>query len=297
MKKTIFLSAILFLIIACSPKTEQSIKDEATRKQDAKMEWWREARFGMFVHWGLYAVPAGEWNGEEIPGISEWIMLRAKIPVAEYEKLAEQFNPEKFDAEEWVRLAKLAGMKYIIITSKHHDGFAMFHSAASHYNIVDATPFGRDPLKELAEACQAEGVRLGFYYSQTIDWHEPDAVGNSWDGWPTERDFKRYLRGKVFPQIEELLTHYGPVAGIWFDTPGPITPEESREIVELVHRLQPDCLVNSRIGNGLGDYDTLGDQEIPRLPRPGLWETPDTHNDTWAFSHFDTSWKSARELV
>lgn len=259
--------------------------------------WLQDSRFAMFVHWGLYSELGGEWQGKRHYGIAEWIMHRARIPAAEYAQIADRFNPVGFDAREWVRQAKAAGMRHLMVTAKHHEGFAMFHSAASSFNIVDATPFGRDPLKELAEACQAEGVRLGFYYSQTIDWHEPDAVGNSWSGWPTERDFKHYLRSKVFPQIEELLTHYGPVAGIWFDTPGPITPEESREIVELVHRLQPDCLVNSRIGNGLGDYDTLGDQEIPRLPRPGLWETPDTHNDTWAFSHFDTNWKSARELV
>jgi alpha-L-fucosidase len=188
-------------------------------------------------------------------------------------------------------------MRHMMITAKHHDGFAMFRSAVSPYNIVDATPFKRDPLQELAAACRAEGLRLGFYYSQTADWHEPDGVGNSWD-WPGEgRDFKRYLRTKAMPQIEELLTNYGPLAGIWFDTPGPITPAESRELVELVHRLQPDCLVNSRIGNDLGDYDTLGDQEIPRLPRAGLWETPDTHNDTWAYSRYDRNWKGPPEVA
>lgn len=263
----------------------------------ARGTWLQDSRFAMFIHWGLYAELAGEWQGKHYFGIAEWIMNRARIPAAEYAAVAERFNPVAFDAREWARLAKAAGMRHLMITAKHHEGFAMFRSAVSPFNIVEASPFARDPLKELAAACQAEGIRLGFYYSQTIDWHEPDAVGNSWDGWPTERDFKRYLRTKTMPQIEELLTNYGPVAGIWFDTPGPITPGESREIVELVHRLQPDCLVNSRIGNGLGDYDTLGDQEIPRLPRAGLWETPDTHNDTWAYSRFDTNWKSPRELA
>lgn len=173
MRKLIFVIGIFIFTFSCGPKKEQSEKDEATLKQDTKMEWWREARFGMFIHWGLYAEPAGEWNGKEIPGISEWIMLRAKIPLNEYEKIAETFNPEKFDAEEWVTLAKNAGMKYIVITSKHHDGFAMFHSLASKYNIYDATPFKRDPLKELTEACKKHGIRLGFYYSQAQDWHEP----------------------------------------------------------------------------------------------------------------------------
>jgi alpha-L-fucosidase len=251
----------------------------------------------MFIHWGLYSELAGEWQGKRYFGIAEWIMNRARIPAAEYARVAERFDPTGFDALEWVRLAKAAGMRHIMITAKHHDGFAMFQSAVSPYNIADATPFGRDPLRELADACQAEGLRLGFYYSQTQDWYERDAVGNGWD-FPAEGgDFQRYLRGKAMPQIEELLTNYGPVAGIWFDTPGPITPAESKELVDLVHRLQPDCLVNSRIGNALGDYDTLGDQEIPRQPRPGLWETADTHNDTWAYSQYDTNWKSAREVA
>ena len=269
----------------------------AAGRPSGRGAWLRDSRFAMFIHWGPYSELAGEWQGKRYFGIAEWIMNRARIPVAEYERVAARFNPVEFDAGEWVRLAKAAGMRHIMITAKHHDGFAMFRSAVSPYNIVDATPFGRDPLEELADACRAEGLRLGFYYSQTQDWHEPDAVGNSWDDCPADRDFQRYLRGKAMPQIEELLTNYGPLAGIWFDTPGPITPEESRELVDLVHRLQPECLVNSRIGNGLGDYDTLGDQEIPRLPRSGLWETPDTHNDTWAYSRYDRNWKSAREIA
>ncbi len=281
---------------AASPDM-RGVEATAAASEHGRGRWLRDSRFAMFIHWGLYSELAGEWQGKRYFGIAEWIMKRARIPVADYERVSERFNPIDFDAGQWVKLAKAAGMRHIMITAKHHDGFAMFRSEASAYNIVDAAPFGRDPLAELAEACRAEGLRLGFYYSQSQDWHEPDAVGNDWDAWPGERDFKRYLRRKAVPQIEELLTRYGPVAGIWFDTPGPITGEESKELVDLVHRLQPDCLVNSRIGNGLGDYDTLGDQEIPRLPRPGLWETPDTHNDTWAYSRCDTNWKSAREVA
>ena len=259
--------------------------------------WLKESRFAMFIHWGLYSELGGRWKGKTYYGIAEWIMNRAKIPVAEYEKVAEHFDPTGFDAREWVKLARAVGMRHIMITSKHHDGFAMFQSAASPYNIVDATPFGRDPMKELADACRAEGLQLGFYYSQTQDWHERDAVGNTWD-WPPEgRDFPRYLKTKAIPQLKELLRNYGPIAGVWFDTPGPITPDESRALVDLVHELQPQCLVNSRIGNNLGDYDTLGDQEIPRLPRPGLWETPDTHNDTWAYAWHDRNWKSPCEIA
>src|SRR6202035_3666098 len=136
----------------------QSAPAAAPASQDAKMKWFREAKFGLFIHWGLYAIPAGEWKGQPIPGIGEWIMNHAKIPVGEYEQLATQFNPVKFNAEEWVKMAEDAGQKYIVITSKHHDGFAMYQSAVSKYNIFDATPFHRDPLKELAAACARHGI-------------------------------------------------------------------------------------------------------------------------------------------
>lgn len=266
--------------------------------QDAgRGQWLRDSRFAMFIHWGPYATLAGKWQGRTWYGISEWIMKRAQIPVAEYEAAAAEFNPTAFDAREWVALAKAAGMRHIMITAKHHDGFAMFKSAVSLYNIVDHTPFGRDPLAELAAACAEAGLRLGFYYSQSQDWHERDAVGNTWDWSPEGADFEAYLHGKAIPQLKELLTNYGPIAGVWFDTPGPITPEQSAMLVDLVHELQPDCLVNSRIGNSLGDYDTLGDQEIPALPRPGLWETCDTHNDTWGYAWYDRNFKSPRELA
>lgn len=272
--------------------------DSGKESSDApRGAWLKDSRFAMFVHWGLYSELGGKWNDKTYYGIAEWIMNRAQIPAAEYAQVAGRFNPTGFNADEWVQLAKDAGMRHIMITSKHHDGFAMFKSAASPFNIVDATPFKRDPMKELADACGKGGVRLGFYYSQTQDWHERDAVGNTWD-WPSEgRDFQKYLRTKAVPQIEELLRGYGPIAGVWFDTPGPISPQDSKKLVDLVHQLQPQCLVNSRIGNNLGDYDTLGDQEIPRLPRPGLWETPDTHNDTWAYAWYDRNWKSPREIA
>src|SRR6267378_1815145 len=181
---------------------------------------------------GIYSVPAGQWNGAPTNGLGEWIMFRARIPVHDYEKLATQFNPVKFNADEWVAVAKNAGMKYIVITSKHHDGFAMFGSKASAYNIVDATPFHRDPLKELAAACKKAGLRLGFYYSQTQDWHESDAVGNDWDfADESKKNFTRYLEAKVKPQARELLTNYGRIGLIWFDTPRNITKEQSEELV------------------------------------------------------------------
>ena len=270
----------------------------AAESQQSRLQWWTEARFGMFIHWGIYTVPAGEWNGREIEGLGEWIMNRAKIPVRDYEKLAAQFNPVQFDAEKWVSIAKNAGMKYITITSKHHDGFAMYGSKVSPYNIIDATPFHRDPMKELAAACQRQGLKLCFYYSQTQDWHEPDAVGNDWD-FPDERakNFQKYYDEKVIPQVRELLTNYGPIGLIWFDTPRNITVEQSRKLADLVHMLQPQCLVSGRVGHGLGDYDSAGDNQISvgAVKRP--WETPVTINDTWGFKKNDHNWKSPRVLI
>ena len=272
--------------------------DAAEDARQKRLEWWREARFGMFIHWGIYSVPAGEWNGKPVNGLGEWIMNRGKIPVNEYEKFAGQFNPVKFNADEWVAVAKNAGMKYIVITSKHHDGFAMFGSNLSRYNIVDATPFHRDPLKELAAACQRAGLRLGFYYSQTQDWHEPDGVGNDWD-FPDEskKNFQKYYDEKVLPQVRELLTGYGPIALIWFDTPRNITKEQSQQLADLVHKLQPDCLVSGRVGHGLGDYNSAGDNQISVGKVQREWETPVTLNATWGFKRNDSNWKSPQVLI
>lgn len=264
---------------------------------ESRIQWWRDARFGMFIHWGLYAIPGGEWNGQEVPGIGEWIMNHAKIPVRQYEQLAKQFNPVKFDADEWVRIAKSAGQKYMVITAKHHDGFAMFHSQVSKYNVYDATPFHRDVVGELAAACKRQGMPLGFYYSQTQDWHEPDGDGNTWDFDPAKTNFDKYFHEKAIPQVRELLTNYGPVALIWFDTPKNITPEESQELVSLVHTLQPKCLVDGRIGHDMGDYRSTGDNEIPVKPFDYDWEVPATMNDTWGFKKNDHNWKSPQTLI
>ena len=291
----VLFGAARFNVVPAQTSAKSNV-DEAER--DRRLKWFREARFGLFIHWGLYAVPAGEWKGKLVPGIGEWIMNRAQIPVAEYEELTKQFNPVEFDADAWVRLARDAGMKYLVITSKHHDGFAMYHSKVSKFNIVDATPFRRDPLKELSEACRKYGVRLGFYYSQTQDWHERDAVGNDWD-WPADRkrDFQRYLDEKVKPQVSELLTNYGPVGLIWIDTPRDITREQSKELVDLVHKLQPDCLVSGRVGHGLGDYDSAGDNQISVGEVRRDWETPVTMNDTWGFKRDDQNWKPVGILI
>ena len=261
------------------------------------LTWWREARFGIFIHWGLYAIPAGVWKGERVDGIGEWIMLRKRIPRAEYETLATQFNPVKFDARAWVQLAVEAGMRYLVITAKHHDGFALFHSPCCAYNILDATPFDRDPLAELAEECREAGIKLGLYYSQDQDWHDPDGSRNDWDFAEESKDFGAYLERKVKPQLRELLTRYGPIGLIWFDTPFTITREYSIELRDFVHQLQPDCLVSGRIGNDVGDYGSLGDNQIPAGRVLADYETPATLNDTWGYKSTDHHWKSVSTLI
>ncbi len=303
MKKIVFFSGILLFLMACSSHPKEKEKRVEMSAQDQKMEWWREARFGMFIHWGLYAQPAGEWKGERIPGISEWIMARAEIPVSEYEKLAETFNPVKYNADEWVKLAKFAGMKYIVITSKHHDGFAMFDSDASDYNIVDATPFDRDPLKELAEACNKYGIRLGFYYSQAQDWHEPG--GTYWnieEGQPHwDPDMKReplmnYINGKAVPQVKEILKNYGDLDILWWDTPRGMT-EEAAQALQDVADDYPDLITNNRLYRPWpGDFSTP-EQHIPPTGLDYDWEVCMTMNTSWGYKWYDENWKSSEELI
>jgi alpha-L-fucosidase len=306
MKELLFaVLALAAVVVAPSlPHAQQPLQTAApataaseTPDHAARLAWFREAKFGLFIHWGLYAIPAGEWKGEKVAGIGEWIMNRAKIPVKEYEQLAARFNPVKFDADEWVRLAVDAGMKYIVITSKHHDGFAMYGSKASSYNVVDATPFKRDPLKELAAACRKRNIRLGFYYSQAQDWHEPNGAGNTWDFGPDDKkDFDQYLRDKAEPQVREILTGYGPVCLVWFDTPRMMTPERARRFTDIVRSLQPQCLIDGRLG-AEGDYRSMGDNRIPPAVLNEDWEVPATLNDTWGFKKDDTNWKSPSDLV
>jgi alpha-L-fucosidase len=284
---------------------------DTRQAHEERIAWWREAKFGMFIHWGLYAAPAGEWKGRRCPGIGEWIMFKARIPVAEYEEIARTFDPVEFDAVEWADLAKAAGMRYLVITAKHHDGFAMFGSKADRFNIVDATPFRRDPVRELAEACAGRGIRFGVYYSQAQDWHAPggaiwkgrhesgpDYGGATWD--PRQNgDFDAYLRDKAVPQVRELLTGYGPLAIVWFDTPLDVMTEgRAAQFERLVRDLQPGTLVSGRLGGrNQSDYDSEGDNRIPAAVRPGDWETPATLNDTWGYRRDDTNWKRGEDLV
>ncbi len=257
---------------------------------------WRAARFGLFIHWGLYAIPAGVWKGKEAPYIGEWMMFREKIPVATYAKFAAQFQPRKFDAAAIVRLAREAGQRYLVITAKHHDGFAMYHSASNPYNVFEATPWQHDPMKDLARECKKQGVMLCFYYSQDIDWHHPDGAWNDWD-YPAKKDTNRYIREKVYPQLRELLTNYGPVGLIWFDTPVTTSLQQSAAIRRFVKKIQPGCLVSGRIGHGLGDYGIPRDNQMPPGKLAGDWEVCATLNHTWGYKSHDHEWKSAPDLV
>jgi len=281
----------------------------ASARATDRMEWWRDARFGMFIHWGLYAIPAGEWGGKTTYG--EWIRTEAQIPREEYDTLLDQFNPVKFDADAWVRLAKAAGMKYIVITSKHHDGFALFDSKDSDFDVM-ATPFKRDILKELAGACKREGITLCFYHS-IMDWHHPDYTPiRDWEKRPTARaDFDRYVK-YMKGQLTELLTNYGDIGILWFDGEweGTWTHERGQDLYNFVRATSPRTIINNRVDKGragmsgitkakgfLGDYDTP-EQEIPATGLPGIdWETCMTMNGHWGYNKADKNFKSTEDLI
>jgi alpha-L-fucosidase len=304
MKKTIII-LILLLIIG------QGLFAQKILTKDERMAWWREARFGMFIHWGVYSLPAGTWDGHQIENIGEWIMNRAKIPVADYQRMAKDFNPAKYNPDAWVKMAKDAGMKYIIITSKHHDGFALFETKASKWNVVDATAYGKDLLKPLAEACRKYGIKLGFYYSQAQDWNNPGGAAmrrltkegwanpGHWDPAQEKRTFDQYIDYVAVPEVRELLTNYGDVAVLWWDTPSNMTDEAATKLQSLL-TLQPAIITNDRLKkpNFPGDHKTP-EQRIPNLADldDTDWETCMTMNGTWGYKSYDHNYKSAETLV
>ncbi len=290
----------------------QDFTRETTEQRDARLKWWNDARFGLFIHWGLYSQAAGYWNGKPSKGAGEWIMNDMQIPDSQYAKLVPQFDPEKFNAREWVRLAKNAGMKYIVITSKHHDGFGLFRSESTDW-CIKSTPFQRDPLRELADACHAEGVKLCFYHS-IMDWHHPGYLPRkSWNDLANPNpDFDRYV-AYMKGELKELLTRYGPIGILWFDGEweSSWTPERGEDLYNYVRGLQPDIIVNNRVGKArsgmvgmnkdnarVGDYGTP-EQQIPATGfGPGVyWESCMTMNDTWGYKRDDQDWKSAQTLV
>ena len=316
--KKILLIVVLIVLMIQNNWTQETSKDK-------RMEWWREARFGMFIHWGVYSVLGGVYKGHHMRhGGAEWIMNRMKIPVNEYQQYAKEFDPVKYDADAWVKMAKDAGMKYIVITAKHHDGFAMFKTNASKWNIVDATPYGKDVLKPLAAACKKYGVKLGFYYSQAQDWNNPGgaaarkvttegwldpdsakidaytkAHNGHWDPNQTSKSMSEYIDDVAVPQVKELLTNYGNVTVLWWDTPVDMTDEYAKKLQALL-KLQPNIITNNRLKrpNFPGDTQTP-EQKIPtRDEMKGKdWETCMTMNGTWGYKSYDHDWKSSKTLI
>jgi alpha-L-fucosidase len=314
--KVIAMAVFIFLF--------QGMSAQKALTKDQRLEWWRDARFGMFIHWGVYSLPAGTWDGRQIGGIGEWIMNRGKIPVADYQRMAKQFNPVKYDPDSWVRMAKDAGMKYIVITSKHHDGFANFETKASRWNVVDATQYGKDILKPLAEACKKYGIKLGFYYSQAQDWNNPGGAAarkptkegwanpdsviidaytrehrGHWDPAQEKRTFDQYINEVAVPQVKELLTNYGEVAVLWWDTPTDMTDDAATKLQSLLS-LQPNIITNDRLKrpNFPGDHKTP-EQRIPNLKElDGTdWETCMTMNGTWGYKSYDHNYKTPETLI
>jgi alpha-L-fucosidase len=279
------------------PKPKKAVVKHAVVETN-RMAWWSKARFGMFIHWGVYSVPAGVYDGKKIPGLGEWIMHDAKIPVDVYQAYAKDFNPTKYNPEQWVKMAKSAGMKYIVITTKHHDGFAMFDSKASDWNIVKRTPYGKDVIKMLADACRKQGMKLGFYYSQANDWTNAGgaAAGGHWDK-KQDGNFDEYLDKVAVPQIKEILTKYGDVCELWWDVPTDMTKERAAKF-EPILKNYPNLITNNRLGGGVeGDLETP-EQYIPATGIPGrYWETCMTMNDTWGFKTYDERWKSSQTLI
>ena len=301
MKKPILAILILLSLVlaSCDSKSPNNKIDKTT---ETVLQSFRADHFGLFIHFGVYSKLGGGWKGEQIPYYGEQIMNHARITVPEYEAVAREFNPTDFDADEIVLLAKNAGMKYIVFTTKHHDGFCMFDTQTTDYDIVDFTPYGKDIVKELADACHRHGMKLGFYYSLP-DWHyphgiprlEPDSTTNC-----TEYVNQVYspleiitpeLEDYIVAQITELLTNYGEIYTMWFDM-GLVTPEQSRRFRETVKNLQPQCLINGRIMNNMGDYMTLPDNGDVSSYGDIYWDNPASLYNTWGYK----SWIERPEL-
>lgn len=309
----LYLVALPHLLGAVSfgaPATPSQCIEESKEQRDARMAWFRDAKFGMFVHWGVYSVPAGEWNGKT--DYHEWFLEQTHMPVSQYEKFRSQFNPVKFDVKQWVAMAKDAGVKYIVITSKHHDGFCMFDTKLTDWCIT-ATPYRRDPMKDLAAACKDAGIRFCLYYS-LLNWHHSDYVPRlPWnDVAKGKPDFDRYVEF-MKAQLKELLTNYGPIGILWFDGFGedPWTIERGKDLYAYVRSLQPQIIVNNRIGKpeitpgagylkagAVGDYGTP-EQVIPGagLGPDDCWESCMTINDNWGYNKHDHNWKSSKDLI
>ena len=302
---------VLFFSCVSPPREKQEEKthilySETKEQKDQRMKWWREAKFGMFIHWGVYAVPAGIYKGEKVPRVGSWIMQYKHIPVAEYKEYAKQFNPVMYDPEQWVRLAREAGMKYLVITTKHHDGFALYDSKVSDWDVVDASPYGKDLLKPLVESCRNNDIRIGFYYSHAVDWVHPGGEaqsldfkpGGHWDHVQKTKDMDTYFQEIVVPQVQEILSNYGKIDILWWDGGGWYNVNRKRaDMILSVTNDYPDLLMNNRLG---GDYTCDWSTPEQYIPATGLdydWETCMTMNDTWGYRSWDDNWKSSETLL
>ncbi|MCK5172462.1 MAG: alpha-L-fucosidase, partial [Planctomycetes bacterium] len=291
----------------------QVMSDSAAKQRGRKR--FNDNKYGMFIHWGLYSTLGGIYKGEKMeeggtgPKVAEWIMRRKEIPRDEYAKLADNFNPTKFNADEWVAIAKAAGMKYMVITSKHHDGFALFDSEVSSFNVVDATPFGRDIIRELEVACKKAGIAFGVYYSHALDWRDGGDSGmkdygpekpaqamfpNYYD--PSPVTFDDYIANKSLPQVRELVNNYD-LTEVWLDTAIYIPPKHSFEFYKTIFDANPEILVSQRVGNGFGDIGTPGDNIIPDEASENTWEGIATTNNSWGYKSYDNDWKSPIETL
>jgi alpha-L-fucosidase len=291
---------------------------QSMKTHDQRIEWWRDAKFGMFIHWGVYSLPGGEWKGKKVSGYAEHLMRKEKISRAEYLALAHQFNPVKFNADEWVLYAKEAGMKYFVITAKHHDGFALFDSKVSDFDIIDQTPFKRDVMSELAAACKRHGMKFGFYYSHAFDWEHSDAPGNDWeyknpggdnllggaDWFDSHPEWLpkaiQYVDQKAIPQVKELLTHYHPDI-LWFDTPHKLPLSENIRILKAIRETDPNVVVNGRLARttdtNFGDYKNTADRPAEFYPVAGDWEAIPTTNESYGYHQYDSSHKPVGHFV
>ena len=306
-----FNKANYLLLLVFTFLFSSSLFAQQAKSPEARVQWFKDARFGMFIHWGLYSAAEGIWEGERLRNANnyaEWIRYRNRISKEEYASLAKRFDWNKINPEEWVLLAKKAGMKYIIITAKHHDGCAIWNSRVSDYNLSRLSGTHRDVLKELAAACKKHGIKLGFYYSHWLDWEHPYGWDHNQElsGRITDEQYNIYWQEKVLPQLRELLTNYGDVAMLWFDMwvdhkTTIVKTEQLEQVIQLVRTLQPNCLINSRLGlpadtPGI-DFQTLGDNEFGAVYNDHPWETPGTIAHSWGYNALENQWKSTTQLL
>ncbi len=322
LKQIFLIFNVIFIFISCQKTNKKQLKNFSQNvliKTEAeslnRMQWWKDAKYGMFIHWGLYSELAGEYKGEITPTIAEWIQNTLKIPLSEYKKIMKEFYPVKFDADFWASIAKAAGMKYVILTSKHHDGFALFDSKVSDYDIMN-TPYNKDIVKQLKEACKKQGLKFGLYYSHVIDWEHPHAYTgegkfknrmNSLDYDPNKMDRSKFLKEKSYPQLREILTNYGKIDVIWFDMGGGLDKNEINEFVKITRELQPEIIISSRIGNSdfedifkkerSFDFYTPSDNYYTGDDLPIPWEMCGTTNGSWGYRNDDHEWRDPKMIV